>query len=187
MISFTELAPWEAAEHSERFGRFGIVVSEQWATRHNAQRVFYVPEYGPLVDALRLLFTAGLQELEQKLPANEQQWRMPFENRAVAASIAGAALWRTLLTLWEYLEPEESAAQREWRVVNPEPDYSAFGTKSETIAAVSPPRNWARHTRVVPIQPSEIVSFVCPKSLVERTRIALPLPYQEVRFEATDG
>ena len=187
MVSFTELAPCETANHLRRFGQFGIVVSEQWAVKNNAQRVFYVPETGPQVEALRLLFSAGLQELEQKLPTAERQWPMPFENRAVAATIAGASLWRTLLTLWEYFEPEESAAQREWRVVNPEPDYSVFGTKAETIAAVSPPMNWAKHTRVVPIQPREVVAFVCPQSLVESTRIALPPPFQAVRFEPTDG
>lgn len=187
MVSFTELAPGDTVKHSERFGQFGITVSEQWAVKHNAQRVFYVPESGPLVESLRLLFSAGLQEIEQKLPATEKHWPMPFENRAVAGTIAGASLWRTLLTLWEYLEPEESAAQHEWRVVNPEPDYSSFGTKAETIAAVSPPKNWAKFTRVVRIQPSEIVAFVCPQSLVESTRIALPLPFQKVRFELTDG
>ena len=188
MVSFTELSPVEAGAHKERFGPFGIAVSEAWAARHRAQRVFYVPTSGPLTEALQRLFEAGAQDLANRLPVSaESRFHMSYENRALASTIAGAGLWRNLLTIWEYLEPEDSAAQREWRIVNPEPDYTDFGTKPEAIQAVSPPENWAKFNRVLPISSEEVVHLVCPHSRLEALRASLPPAFTALPVLETDG
>ena len=179
IISFTELEPGESASHHQRFGRFGITVTTEWATRQNAQRVIYVPEAGPLTSAFQRIYEIAYRDLEARIEyPSDGAWLMSFENKAMAGAVAGASLWANLLTVWEYLEPESSSSQREWRIVNDGPDYSVFGPTSEIIEAVSPPQNWAKFTRVVPIKPSEVAALVCPVSMLKDFRERLPAEYK---------
>lgn len=188
MISFTEIKPNEATEHRVKFGHFGITVSVKWAAKHRAQRVIYIPVAGPLADALRNVFAIGYQDLQARIEhPNDGAWQMSWENRAMADAVAGASLWANLLGIWEYLEPESSSAQREWRIVNDSPDYSIFGPTKDIIADVSPPRNWAKFTRVLPVQLGDIVQFVAPRSRVDELREVVPPPFAEVPIVETDG
>lgn len=174
MISFTELSVAEARKHRESFGEYGIVVASAWATKHRAQRVFYVPDSGPLTGALRDLFLAGAEDLTRKIPQpTDAAWLMSFENRAMAEMVTGAGVWARLLTIWEYLEPEDAASQREWRI-NSSPDYTPAGTKMEAIAGVSLPENWSKFLRVLPVKPADIEAFICPTR--ERAAFLSQLP-----------
>src|SRR6185312_16460838 len=65
MISFTDSEPPAPPKDLEEFGQFGIVVSSQWAQLHRAQRVLYVCEEGPVVDAFRGLFENGYEQLSK--------------------------------------------------------------------------------------------------------------------------
>lgn len=167
MISFTQLLPQQASTHREKYGSFGIVVKYAWAEQNQAQRVIYLSEWGPLFEAARKLYDIGYRDLQSRIEyPDDAAWRMSFENKSMASFVAGAALWAELLTLWEYLEPEVSSPECEWRIVNPLPDYSLVGTKTEIISTVSPPLNWAKHTRVVAANVDDIEAFVCPSSQV---------------------
>ncbi len=175
MISFTELRPEEAGVHTAVFGRLGIVVSDSWARKHNAQRVIYVEGEGPFTDALGAIFKIGYKDLKARIKyPDDGGWLMSFENRAAAGAIAGASLWANLLTLWEYLEPASSAHQREWRIVNPNPLYSLSENKHEIIEKFSPPEGWAKHTVVVSVAPADVEAIVCPSSLVCALKPRLP-------------
>lgn len=188
MISFTDLSPQAAAGHRAKYGQFGIVVAEAWGKAQGAQRVVYVPDSGPLTRALQNIYDIGFHDLETRIEyPDDAAWQMSYENKAMASAVAGASLWTQLLSLWEYLEPESSSAEREWRIVNQLPDYSLEGATHEIIAAVSPPVNWAKFTRVVPITPIEVEAFVCPASLVIDFHAALPKEYKATPILEAEG
>lgn len=188
MISFTELLPQQASTHREKYGSFGIVVKYGWAEQNQAQRVIYIPERGPLFVAIRKLFEIGYQDLQARIEyPDDGAWRMSFENKNMASAVAGAALWAELLTVWEYLEPEASSPEREWRIVNSLPDYSLVGSKSEIIAAVSPPMNWAIYLRVVAAKLEDVEAFVCPSSLVLALHESVPAGFRHVPIIECEG
>jgi hypothetical protein len=163
MISFTEIEPECACQHNEVFGKFGIGVTDSWAREHQAQRVLYVNEQGPLKDALKELFAVAYSDLECRIKHPEDGfWRLAYENKAAARGIAGARTWACLLGLWEFLEPAANAWQREWRIVNPMPHYGLSEDKAEAIAEVSPPRGWAKDTHLIKVSPSDVVALSCP-------------------------
>lgn len=188
MISFTELSASEAAIHREAFGQFGISVTNDWSSRHGAQRVIYVHERGPLTDALRALYAMGYRDISRKIRYPEDKlWQMAFENKAVASSIAGSSLWAHLLSIWEYLEPNDCSPQREWRIVNSLPDYSAPVGLDDFVRGVSPPVGWGHVLRVLPIAPMDVHSLICPSMNVDELRQALPPTFRGVTINTYDS
>lgn len=183
MISFTENEPPHAKTHCNEFGFFGIVVSDKWANEINAQRVIYVDVDGPATDAWRNLFEIGYRDVQCRIKyPDDEGWLMSYENKAAASSIAGSALWASLLQIWEYMEPASVAWQREWRIVNPVPLYSLNEKMAEAIQQVSPPQNWAKITNVVPIPRSEVEALTCPANLVTELMSALPENYKRINI-----
>jgi hypothetical protein len=178
MISFTDSEPPVPPKHLEEFGQFGIVVSPQWARLHRAQRVLYVSEGGPVIDAFRGLFENGYEQLSKSIrfPADGAA-KMAFTNKHMA-SVHGGFLWSNLLTLYEYMEPLDNAYQSEWRIVNPNPLYGYGQTTPEVIQKVSPPRNWAKHVNVLKFPQDAIVGFVCRRREEEVLKEALPPDFQ---------
>jgi hypothetical protein len=139
MISFTESQPPAPAKHLKDFGCFGIVVSRKWAESHFAQRVLYVASEGPVLDSLRMCFTTAYNDLTARIRyPDDGAAQMAFNNKMMAG-VQGGQLWSNLLTLYEYLEPEEHSYQSEWRIVHPQPLYG-YGSRAQTIERVSPPR-----------------------------------------------
>jgi Putative abortive phage resistance protein AbiGi, antitoxin len=181
MISFTEIEPSSAKTHTEKFGDFGIVISEKWAVQHCAQRVIYVESEGPVTEAWRSLFAIGYNDVQSRITyRNDGVWLMAYENKAVASSIVGSMLWANLLQIWEYMEPASEAQQREWRIVNPKPFYSLSESKSEAISHVSPPQNWAKFTNVIPISRDEIKALICARNRLSELKAVLPSNYQNI-------
>ena len=179
MISFTELGPDEAAEHRKQFGSYGIVVSENWARNHWAQKVIYVDQSGPIFDALTEIFEEGYNDVASRIRfPDDAGWQMAYTNKAVAARVAGSRLWAALLQLYEYVEPLENMHHREWRIVHPDPCYSYPPTKAEIIKNVSPPQGWATVLNVVRVQRDDVLGFVCPKVEQHRLESVLPEAYQ---------
>jgi hypothetical protein len=188
MISFTEIEPASAAAHCAVFGHYGIVVSDAWASAKKAQRVTYVEDDGPIAESLKVLFAIGYADVKRRIKyPDDGAWLMAYENKAAANAIAGSTIWAHLLQLWEYLEPVASADQREWRVVNPQPNYSLSESKVQVIADVSPPKNWAQFTNIVPIQRSDVVALVCRSSDRETLFPHLPSAYHDVAVVETSG
>src|SRR6202521_5535593 len=159
MISFTDRSPLAAEKHRDKFGKFGIVVSQQWARTDKqvcgfqdikgawgAQRAIYLPEEGAVLDALRWLYTTAHDSVKdtgcyrdndcaQLTPTNA------ITNKAMAG-IESQLLSSNLLTLYEYLEPEKNARQSQWRIVQPLPLYVS---KAKILGGISHPENWAKH------------------------------------------
>jgi len=188
MVSFTELEPAHAGAHCEIFGYYGIVVSDTWAIQRGAQRVIYIDDNGPVTVALQVLFKIGYIDVTRRIEyPDDAGWLMAYENKNAAGAIAGSSLWAHLLQLWEYLEPASSAAQREWRIVNPDPLYSLSENKAEAIARVSPPQNWAKFKNVVAIGRSDVIALVSRAKDVEALQSRLPGDYQHMVIIETDG
>ena len=82
MISFTELEPEHASAHTEVFGPFGVVVSEEWARANRAERVIYVQKEGPACEAWRSLFTAGFRDVKSRIEyPDDAASRVPSPSR----------------------------------------------------------------------------------------------------------
>jgi hypothetical protein len=187
MISFTELTPEHADRHRLEFGRFGVVVSGEWASANRAERVVYVESVGPALDAWRSVFAMGYRDATARIRyPDDAAWLMSFENKAMAGAVAGSALWAALLQLYEYMESAEHADQREWRIVHPYPYYSISASKDEAIRQVSPPQGWA-HLNVLRLLPRDVKKLVCPRSEYQSVRNALPDGFANVDVLQTEG
>jgi hypothetical protein len=184
MISFTICDPPATPPHRTRFGQFGIVVSREWARSLSAQPVVYVPDDGPVADALRSLFTGGYDEVKSTIQnPDDAAERMAFTNKWMA-KVQGAFPWSNLLTLYEYFEPAENAPQTEWRIVHPRPLYGYPSFESHgpewiksIIRKVSPPEKWARELNVVRLPVDAVVGFVCPREAEKSLLKALPMHF----------
>jgi hypothetical protein len=121
MISFTDLPPEAAHGPRSAFGNYGIVISQEWASSNNIQKVFYIDSEGSIFEALRSLFKYAYDDLVKKsLNREGEVSQMAFTNKARAA-VAGGILYAKLLELYEYMEPIEHSYQQEWRIVYPMP------------------------------------------------------------------
>ena len=181
MISFTEITPRDAKAHADEFGHFGIVVSESWAARQNAQRVIYVAQQGAATDAWCALFAIGYEDVRARIAyPDDGVWQMAYENKVIASAIAGSSLWANLLQIYEYMEPATVAHQREWRIVNSQPYYSLSESKAEAIQQVSPPQGWAKHLNVVTIDCADVEALVCPPGRSHDLAALLPESFRNV-------
>ena len=88
------------------------------------------------------------------------------------------------LELYQYMEPASHSVQREWRIVNPDPDWSISKSKEEAVKNVSPPKGWATVTSVVPIEPEDIVALICQKQDVNNLSLSLHQKFREVPIQA---
>lgn len=188
MISFTELEPAHARDHASTFGPFGVVVSEEWAYANQAERVIYVRNDGPALDAWRSLFAVGYRDLTSRIEyPDDAAWLMSFENKAMAGAVAASTLWVALLQLYEYIESADFAGEREWRIVHPHPHYSLTDSKDEIIRQISPPRGWAQFLNVVCVSRRDVEALVCPRREYGILRDSLPDGYEDVTVLQTDG
>jgi hypothetical protein len=183
LVAFTEVAP-DASEPIRRvFGNYGIVMSFDWAHRAGVQRVMYIEPDGPVTEGLIQLFAAGYDDVSAKIRhPDDAFWNMAYENKNVAAGVAGSSLWASLLTLWEYMEPAKYSYQREWRLVNPDPNYGLATNRREAIRNIDPPENWAKVVNVVPFKPADVEGIVLPKEANREVANILPQGFKNTRI-----
>ena len=163
MISFTGLPLINAKKHKNDFGKYGVIVSNEWANSHNIQKVIYIDNKGPVFESLQNLFKQGYDDLIHKSMLREKEVsEMSFTNKE-RAKIAGGYIYSNLMQLYEYMEPIHNSYQQEWRITHPSPYYGYAKTKEEIIQNVSPPKNWAKILNVLPVKPKDISGFVCPE------------------------
>ncbi|MEJ2406247.1 MAG: abortive infection system antitoxin AbiGi family protein [Candidatus Thiodiazotropha sp.] len=189
MVSFTDIPPGEANSHSSSFGCFGIVVTDDWAKRSNAQKVIYIDDQGPITELLRAIFMFGYEDCKANIQFHDDAgWNMAFENAACAKALAGANLWANLLHLYEYMESSMFSGEREWRITNPVPHYGLAGKRTDNlIENASPPLGWGKHLNVVKLLPSDVFAFACPASKSESLIEALPDGYDGIKIIMTGG
>lgn len=182
-VCFTENTFESNRDHTKFFGAYGIQVTSGWAERHQAQPVIYVPDSGPLLDALRFLFhqvygKAKAEELYQDDLAR-QQWMVS----ATMAGVTGKPLYAALLKLYQFMEPAQHSTEREWRIVNPNPDWSISSSTEKAIKNVSPPKGWAK-LHVVPIEPEDVVALFCRKQEKDAVVGSLQEKFKQVPIHA---
>ncbi len=181
MVSFRGYDGRVSLEHIKKFGCYGICVTEEWATRHSAQKVLYVDKTGPIFESMRDVFMDAYYELKRKVDVypEDAAREMAYHNKAMAG-LVGVSSYAALLTLYEYLEPIENQYQNEWRVCNPNPNYSISEDISDAIREVSPPKGWANILNVVPIANRDLNHLMCRKGEGEKLRESIPSDFEEV-------
>ncbi len=178
MVSFTQLPVAEATAHRERFGRFGIVVSWDWALSHDAQRVVYVDEGGPIAATLAWLFRLAKQELERATdgaPSSET-----LTNKALAFT-KGSTLYARLLTLYEYMEPERSSGQVEWRIVNKIPQHHDTGKeRGELVRELLEIVKMWKNFGSIRLTPNDVHAFIGPRGAKAELESELPEEFKSI-------
>ncbi len=185
MTSFTELGLSDLTSHRSIYGDFGIAVDLTRAVEKGAQRVIYVPSSGPIFEAFRWLFRLGFQEL-QDMAAKRGGFGMAYTSKAMAR-VGGAHLWATLLTLYEYFQPEPNAGEVEWRIVNKSPLSHPTKDKSEIIKTLlNMPEAWLRSMGSVPLEPYDVLSLVCPAERKTELGALLPERFRDVAITSSE-
>lgn len=182
-VCFTENSYETDRDQTKFFGRFGIQVSTAWAQRNNAQPVIYLPDKGPLVDVFQSLFVQSYENAvtEEEYPDDTalRGWR----TNAAMAGFAGQHIYRCLLRLYEFMEPAKHSNEREWRIVNPMPNYSISNLTEDAIKEVSPPLGWAIHVNVVKVEPPDVAALICPQADKNDLEQRLPQDFEEVPID----
>ena len=128
MICFTELDIDTACEHRNKFGKYGVAISLEWAIKMGARKVEYIKRnsvrYNDLLQKLKSSVPTspfGYSTGEQQLPRLEKTLRQFWLGDPLAARFVGAEsdyleLLRNLL--WVQIECHKD--QIEWRIRNPQ-------------------------------------------------------------------
>jgi hypothetical protein len=180
MISFRECSDTVfPAAHSKEFGQFGIAVAREWALRFQAKPVRYISEVGPEAEELCVRFQSAFAQLESILRSDPTKGfgGMERTNKHMAA-IIGAPDYFHVLSEFEFLAPVKNRDQREWRIVNPHPNYSASSDPKRAVAAVTSRQGWPQVINCVKVGRSDVSFFVCPAGRVLELRNSLPIQWQ---------
>lgn len=172
MVSFTQLPISEATAHHERFGLFGIMVSWEWALSHDAQRVIYVDERGPIAETFAWLFRLAKQELDRVTGGKPST--MTLTNKAFAF-MKPSTMYARLLTLYEYMEPERNSAQVEWRIVNKLPQHhDTTKSRGELVRDLLEAAKLWKSFGCVRVASDDVHAFICPRGAKADLKTALP-------------
>ena len=164
-----------------QFGPFGIAVTFTWALSKRAIPVRYVDPRTSLFDILREDFRLAYADMEAKVAAkypDDTLRRWAYWNRNVAG-ILGACEWDRLLHAFEYMEHWDHRAEREWRIVNPNP--MAIGGRSEDAAkrAANP---WGWFTNPNKLTPADVQYLITPSGAATGLRARLPRDFAAVEI-----
>lgn len=184
IVSFTELAPPSTEKHRRLFGKFGIVVSEQWMKRWNAAPVLYLDDNGPVFSAFARIFRLGHRDLLDRIGDSTDQFRLKARVLAGLAGFHGAKLWGELCILHAHMEHARYADQREWRIVNPIPIQDISARSTEAVARTIPPQGWQLVDglyRVV-VKQQDIQCLICPSGWEHQLREGLPDGFEAVEI-----
>jgi len=182
-ISFTENRRETNPEHIKKYGTFGIAVKWEWAQRNKIQPVIYIPQNGPLIDALKFLFTQTYNKAKAEELYPNDKVRQMWETSAVMSGVKGFPLYGSLLKLYEYMEPAENSHEREWRIANQVAYYSITTDLSKTIEDVSPPKNFANIMSLVKIEPDDIINISCKKGNYSELKKKLPEKFKFLEIQ----
>lgn len=189
MTCFTEIPFEVASRHRERFGSFGIAVTEDWAMRNKAQRVIYISDSGPTRDAFQRLFEFARAEIDQEISRYPDDGcrHVVFASKNMAA-VFGCSLYATMLELYDYMQTDAHSAQVEWRIVQQLPFKWDAPDRKQLIGKVlqfaqtfGNPR--AQHVRAsVLVLPSDITGLICPFDQADALRGRLPTAFSKVQI-----
>lgn len=186
MISFRAYDGPPLPRHVDRFGGYGICVTEEWAASNAAQKVLYIDRSGPVFEAMRDLFISAYQEVKRIVTVypDDQARAMAYHNKSMALAL-GAIDYANLLQLYEYIEPIENQYQNEWRICNQDPNYGISQNISDAIADVSPPKGWAQFLNVKKIQPADVDHLICPQGQANNLRSQLSQEFRNLEIIET--
>lgn len=185
-ISFTDLDYITATTFRNKFGKYGIGVSPKWAFEHDITKVIYIGNRGSLFESCKFLFKKGIRELENNLDFPDDGCaKMAYGNKWMA-SMQNGNMYAHLLTLFEFMEPEENAWQSEWRIVNDKPDYGFCSSqdinqnRKKNYEKIIEPKGWCTILNFVKIPQESITSFYCPIWKYFSFRRMLPKKYRDI-------
>ena len=173
MVCFTELPIWRARRQTAGFGRYGVAVTWEWAKRHGARRVTYVPDHGPEFRMWSERFCAARSDLARRAAARPDGWWDLAVYSSHPAAVLGATAWSAVLQEYEYMQTDRHAAEAEWRVVQSLPfSFSTSEHKDQIEEALSMARMW-RFT-AVKLTPADVRFLVAPRGEAAALRDAVP-------------
>jgi len=185
-ISFTDLDYISAINFRNEFGRYGIGVSPKWTFEHDIAKVLYIGESGSLFESCKYLFKKGINEFENNTAyPDDGCTKMAYGNKWMTGTQNGI-MYAHLLTLFEFMEPEENSWQSEWRIVNDKPDYGFCSSQNinenrkEVHEKIIDPKGWCTILNFVKIPIESITSFYCPIWQYFSFRQMLPKSYRKI-------
>lgn len=183
MISFRAYDGPPLSRHIDRFGGYGICVTQKWAMTNAAQKVLYIDRSGPVFEAMRQLFVSAYSEVKEIVSVypDDEARAMAYHNKSMATAL-GAIDYANVLQLYEYVEPIENQYQNEWRICNSHPNYGISQNVSEAIADVSPPKGWAQFSNVKKIRPEDVDHLICPQGETKNLRSLLPQDFRNLEI-----
>jgi hypothetical protein len=158
------------AKHRAKYGPFAISIDVDWAKSVGAMPVRYVRRWS----LFAFMFKRNLARAAKPLYAEmarypDDAFRVwSFHNANVAAYL-GAKEYAALILLYQYMAPSKDRWEKEWRIPMRRPFYSIPMTARDAVAAVSPPKGWAKHVNVLKPPTYAVCGLVCPHG----TRTAL--------------
>lgn len=185
-ISFTDINHIAAIRFRNEIGSYGIGVSPKWAFEHDITKVIYLGKGGALFESCKYLFKNGFDEFVTNIRYPDDGFtKMAFGNKWLAGCQNGLT-YGHLLTLFEFMEPEENSWQSEWRIVNDKPDYGFCSSnniddnRKEVLKKIIDPQGWCNILNFVKIPIEAITSFYCPIWKYYTFRQMLPKDYRKI-------
>lgn len=178
-VSFTEAPPDEAGRVRNRFGPYGVIVSDGWVLRRHPQKVEYVDPRAPGFPAMRARYEATFRELQALVTTPDGALVERAIWNADMAYVCGARRWAKLCYEYRHLEHIGNAYQREWRIFNRFPSH---GPRTSKVTDVLPPSGWhlADGIRMFHIKREEVAALVAPRGMSAEVRRQLPHGYGNV-------
>ena len=182
MVSFSQIGKHEIKYYSSKFGKFAIGVSWQWAAERGVDRVIYIHDSGNIFNAFQYLFQKGIESLKTGLPDEEDGFfHVAIENERIAALVPGGDLYQNLLRIYEYMEPEENANQREWRITSAIPDYSFTGEKSVDISRAKR-EAWKIGKKSLSLSENDIKFLLVPWTYLPKLYWKIPKKFRRIKI-----
>jgi hypothetical protein len=104
MVSFCDLRLSELKDHMDKYGKYGIGLSKDWANRKGLNPVFYVSRHCPFTDT----FISAVEQLHRQL-----DWH--FDS---AKATQASTTYMSILNSYRYIKNYEGDLIRQGKVVN---------------------------------------------------------------------
>jgi hypothetical protein len=180
MVCFTDIPMSEAAEHASMYGQYGICVAPEWAAKHSIDRVLYIRPFGPVFGICKWLFETAKIDLDKRIKyPGDAAWDDSYFNATLAQAVAGSHIYGLLLRLYEFMQPDKSFAEREWRIVQRDPvSFTASDRQGMIDEALRVAKTWKIHS--IDVGPQDVRFFLCKNGQQAKLKHVLPSAYRDI-------
>ena len=181
MVSFTDLPLAQSGQHISKYGRFGIVMSPPWSSRHGARKVRYVSEKDPDFADQQRWAEAAADEVDKCIPyPDDAGWQLAHKNINAAAWL-GAPTQVHFLHELQFMQGADYSWESEWRIVQSQPltfirsKEDEKKRRDEILADFQ--NGWGRPGNAIRISvdvaPEDVFQIWCPVSELQQLQETL--------------